>query len=220
MTTGRPTSSKPVLRKRLIILLSLSALVCLPAAWLVGRDMFGLLLASTPEQRQDMEGVIIDGLVNEIDRAHAVDEAGSRPMASRSINQGCYSVRSSAIRQDAQFQPSPISKDGNYGDDHLNYQMASVAVAAFMQSHRDAYRIDAAAKFDPLAASLLRACIAATPFSGVCRRHASRTIGRDQQQINRRMVEWGLRIPIKSSPGDPITRYCDTLPIRLDPDQP
>lgn len=211
-------SPRSIWRRRLIVLLAVALLVCLPAAWLVGRDMISLLLASTPEQRQDMEAVIITGLVDEIDRARSVDEAGLRPMASRSINQSCYSVPSSAIKQDAQFQPSPISKDGRFSDNQLIYQMTSVAVAAFMQSHSDAYRIDAADKFDPFTASLLRACIAATPFSGACSRHAGRTIGRNQEQVNRRMVEWGLRIPIKSSPGDPIRRYCDTLPIRLDPE--
>lgn len=209
-------SKRSILRRVLTLLLVAVAIGCVPALWLVGRDMVGLLLASSPEQKEDMEAVIIQGLVHELDRARSVDEAGSRPLATRVINQSCYAVRASAIRQDVQFQPSPLSKDGRYGDDQLFYQMASVAISARRQSDSDLDKINVAATYDPLAASLLRSCIAATPFSGVCRSHAGRSIDRNLEQTNQRLVEWGILIPIKSSPGDPVKRYCDTLPFRLD----
>lgn len=207
-TTDHPTSPRFIWRKLLLAALLVVFLFSLPAAWLIARDMMGVQFASTVDQRRVGGSAIIDGLMYEIDRADSID--GADALAAMSFNQPCYSVAMSSVRKNERFLPSAISRSGDYD---INSQMVSVEVAASFHVRRSARYLDAKDKFSPFAASVLRACIAATPFGKTCLDHATDVLGRSAERFNQQSIEWGLQVPIRSTPSDRHQRFCRAVPM-------
>lgn len=212
--TGHPTSCRFIWRKLLLGVLLIVFLFSLPAAWLIARDMISVQLASTADQRRVTRSAIIDGLIYEMDRMNSIDsidEAGV--LTTMSFNQPCYSIAMSAVRTNERFLPSTISRDGRYD---INSQMVAVGVAARFHVRNIARHLDAKDRFSPFAASALRACIAATPFRKSCLDHATDILGRSAKRFNQESIEWGLQVPIRSTPGDRHQRFCRALPLFVD----
>lgn len=203
------------MRRALFVALLFVLLLSLPAIWLIGRDMISLQLASTPDQRRVRESAIIDGLLHEVNRAKAMESEGNLILSSRSISQPCYTIPLSSIQKNWQFLLSAISKGTDYD---TNYQMIAVRVAAENFIRYDARYMDAKEKFTSLQASALRACIAVSPFRDRCLAQTTHILGRSTDRYNQQAVELGLQIPIRSDPGDRHQRYCNALPMFVEPD--
>lgn len=205
--------SHRIIRTILIMVTVAFVIVCIPAAWLFGRDMLGLQLASSPEHSRRLRNAIFDGLIYEVERADVVG-SGTNPVSATSFDQPCYTIPISSVQRDEHFLPSAVSKDGNYD---ISSQIIGVRVAATFHARRTARLLDAQAKFTVSTASALRACIAATPFSKNCLNYTNRMLGQSGEAFDQQAIMWGLKIPVRTARDDRHQRYCDAVPLFVGP---
>ena len=194
-------------------LLVLLVVVCAPATWLVARDMLPLAIASTEFEREQIHAAIYTDLSNEMYRAEAFAESDRLTLPARAHAPPCYSVPFSAFRQE---EPVVLSEHGAASD--LNYGLIRINLAAESLAQRvdQIDRLESA--LSPLEASLLRACITASPFASQCFRTVSK-INRDTMgSVNRsrkqdKDLEIPVLTPVESPPGTQL--YCATMPLLI-----
>jgi len=214
---GQQRPPRSFWRKAGFALAFMLLLACVPALWLIGRDVIRLAIASDRTERDAYQSEITLGLLSEIDRTATIAGGGRTFVHLAVVPTPCYAVPVSAITA---YDPlsSQVIADGVLSD--FNFRLTAVGVAA-KRYFRDVARFQHANRaFSPLQASALRACIAASPFASKCVGHVEGVLRQDDAEFERLAVEWGLMIPLRSDQRNGEVDYCQTVPLQLVPANP
>ena len=173
--------------------------------------MVPLAMADTPLDRKQIAAVIYTDLWNELERAEALVPSDRLALNSTDDAPPCYSAPFSALRQE---QPIVPSQHGPADD--LIYRLARINLAAQHLANMASEMRSLESAIGPIEASLLRACITASPFASHCLRAVSkmaRETGRSPQLSQ--AGDNDLEIPVLT-PVEPPTDnqlYCATMPL-------
>jgi hypothetical protein len=205
---GQQRPPRSFWRKAGFALAFMLLLACIPALWLIGRDVFRLAIASDRIERETYENQIIRSLLDEFDRANSVTGRNRFLLHSVPFPSPCYSLSFSEIRPNYQFLPSAVSRDGRYDLHYQSISAYSVASGSVFQIARNARAREGLSAFQ---ASALRACIAATPFASSCITHVEKALIPIDAEFDRQAVRWGLKVPVRLPSGQ--RGYCQAQPI-------
>lgn len=205
---GLARPHRALLRKVGIALAALLFVACIPALWLMARDLIPLMRPATAGERIQYELVVHSGLLDELDRARLMGVGDAVTLHSTVDNPPCFSVAPSGIRPDKQLLPNSENDTGEYDIGQLLSAVQTYAQSGAIETARLA---QAHKQFTVFGASALRSCIAATPFRSFCVNHAEETLARDNAEIRRLALRSKVQLPYRSPAGE--IHYCNVVPF-------
>lgn len=197
--------------RRLSILFLILAFVATPFFWLVARDMTSIWFAGDERTAAQRKSVIFIGLVDEVQRNRDIGRIPGSAMPSIMLSHpACDTLVVGKIRTDYPTTSSTTGSDPIYRSraEILDFFRTVAPDRLVMRG----YRVGQASKaFGSFEASVLRACIAATPFQDMCMARYERAVAAEGQRFEDGLVELGF-LKVVSSPASRAPGYCYSLP--------
>ncbi|WP_156420175.1 MULTISPECIES: hypothetical protein [unclassified Sphingopyxis] len=202
----------------LVVLFVIIAFDATPFIWLIARDMASVSFVSDKQVIEQRKKAIFAGLVDEVQRRQDIDHVPGFVLTSIILSYpSCETLVGGTIRIDhktSRTRPEPILRS--------RAEIAGFfrAIAPNRLAMRG-YQINQASQaFGSLEASVIRACIAATPFQATCMENYQKAVADKGSRFEERLVELGfLKIVAGASSDWP--GYCYALPdIEISSERP